>query len=171
MTFQEAIEIVLTHEGGYVNHPNDPGGETNFGITKRNYPDLDIRNLTRDQAKAIYENDYWNRNGIGNLPDAIRLQLFDMAVNMGAKSASTVLQKALSRMLNEIVGVDGVVGAKTMQAVSTAISRPKELNLWIAHERKNYYVALVLRRPQMSVFLKGWIARTDDVLDKAISRY
>ena len=59
-TFDEIIEVVLEHEGGYVNDPHDAGGETNFGIAKRWYPDVDIKNLTKEQAKKIYHQDYWS---------------------------------------------------------------------------------------------------------------
>jgi hypothetical protein len=58
-TFEEIIEIVLEHEGGYVNDPDDAGGETKYGIAKRWYPDVDIKNLTKEQAKKIYHTDYW----------------------------------------------------------------------------------------------------------------
>ena len=61
MRFEDCIDKVLEHEGGYVNDPNDLGGETNFGVSKKAYPDLDIKNLTRDEAKEIYRKDYWER--------------------------------------------------------------------------------------------------------------
>ncbi len=57
--FNKAVRIILAHEGGYVNHPADPGGETNMGISKRSYPDLDIKNLTVAMAKEIYFRDFW----------------------------------------------------------------------------------------------------------------
>ena len=62
--FNEIIEVVLHHEGGYVNDPKDPGGETNFGIAKRSHPDVDIKNLTKDGAKEIYKEHYWDKNKI-----------------------------------------------------------------------------------------------------------
>ena len=61
-TFDEIIQITLEHEGGYVHDPTDLGGETNFGIAKRFYPDVDIKNLTEDGAKEIYKRDYWDKN-------------------------------------------------------------------------------------------------------------
>ena len=57
--FDDIIKVVLKHEGGYVNDPKDPGGETNFGIAKRSHPDVDIENLTEDEAKDIYKEHYW----------------------------------------------------------------------------------------------------------------
>ena len=70
-SFDEIIEVVLHHEGGYVNDPKDPGGETNYGISKRAYPDVDIKNLTEDGAKDIYRRDYWEKyRCVMNFPKA-----------------------------------------------------------------------------------------------------
>lgn len=88
MRFEEAIKIILKHEGGYVNHPKDPGGETNFGITKRFYPDLVISKLTKEEATRIYKRDYWERMKIDELyPEKAKLLVFDCAVNQGPKRA------------------------------------------------------------------------------------
>ncbi len=62
--FNDIIEVVLHHEGGYVNDPKDPGGETNFGVAKRSHPDVDIKNLTKDGAKEIYKEHYWDGNKV-----------------------------------------------------------------------------------------------------------
>ena len=78
--FDEIIEGVLKHEGGYVNDPTDLGGETNFGITKRFYPDVDIKNLTEEGAKEIYKKDYWDKNKVDDLPDDLKHIYFDMCV-------------------------------------------------------------------------------------------
>lgn len=80
--WEAAIASVLKHEGGYVHHESDPGGETNWGISKRSYPHLDIRNLTRDDAVRIYERDYWAQVP-DTLPDEVRWFAFDVAVNSG----------------------------------------------------------------------------------------
>jgi lysozyme family protein len=65
--FDDIIEVVLEHEGGYVNDPQDPGGETNFGVAKRSHPDVDIKNLTKDGAKEIYYQDYWIKNRVTHI--------------------------------------------------------------------------------------------------------
>jgi lysozyme family protein len=65
--FDEIIEVVLEHEGGYVNDPKDPGGETNFGIAKRSNPDVDIKNLTKAEASLIYKTKYWDKNKVESL--------------------------------------------------------------------------------------------------------
>ena len=82
-TFNNIIEVVLQHEGGYVNDPNDLGGETKYGITKRFYPDVDIKNLTKEQAKTIYHTDYWRRAKCDEVPPYLRHIYFDMCVNFG----------------------------------------------------------------------------------------
>lgn len=85
--FDRVMEFILGWEGGYVNNPADPGGETNWGITKRSYPDLDIRNLTRDQALEIYRRDYWTPSGADALPWPACLYVMDTAVLHGVGTA------------------------------------------------------------------------------------
>lgn len=91
--FETALAFVLKHEGGYVNDPQDPGGETKYGISKRAYPNLDIKGLTEDGAKAIYRRDYWDRSGSEAL-GALGLIHFDTAVNMGVGMAKALFQAA-----------------------------------------------------------------------------
>lgn len=95
VTFQEAIDRVLGHEGGYVNDPADPGGETKFGISKRSYPDEDIANLTRERACFLYERDFWRPVCASMTDNALRFQLLDAAVNHGMGNAIRILQRAL----------------------------------------------------------------------------
>lgn len=78
-----------------MNDPTDPGGETKFGISKRSYPHLDIKNLTREDAKKIYLNDFWNVVGGDTLPASVGFQLFDFAVNSGISTAIRCFQKAV----------------------------------------------------------------------------
>ena len=112
MEFIRAIDLVLYHEGGYVNDPKDPGGETKFGISKRSYPDLDIKQLTYDQAKIIYYNDYWEDNNISKLPSKIRLTVFDSAINQGSYAAVSMLQRTVGAE-----SIDGIIGPKTIAKV------------------------------------------------------
>lgn len=81
--FDSAFAIVVGIEGGYVNDPKDPGGETRWGISKRQYPNVDIPQLTLEQAKAIYLRDYWNTHGCDKLDWTEALLVFDCAVNGG----------------------------------------------------------------------------------------
>ena len=92
--FDDIIEVVLEHEGGYVNDPKDPGGETNFGIAKRSHPDVDIKNLTKDGAKKIYKEVYWDGNKVESLSEDLRHIYFDMCVNQGRGRAVKILQQA-----------------------------------------------------------------------------
>lgn len=93
ITFEIAVNRTLGHEGNYVNDPNDPGGETNWGISKRSYPQLDIRNLTREDAVAIYLRDFWEPLD-KTVPASVKFQLFDFAVNSGIGNAIRALQRA-----------------------------------------------------------------------------
>lgn len=88
--FDAAFSIVIGEEGGYVNDPHDPGGETKFGISKRAYPNLDIKNLTLEDAKAIYKRDYWDVMGCDALSWEMALIAFDAAVNQGVGAARSI---------------------------------------------------------------------------------
>jgi len=92
MDFAQAVAIVLEHEGGYSNDPRDAGGETRYGISKRAYPKLDIKNLTKREAIEIYRKDYWDAMKCDSLPEQIRLMVFDCAVNQGVGASSKILK-------------------------------------------------------------------------------
>ncbi len=110
MNFDTSFEKLIGHEGGYVNHPADPGGETNFGISKRSYPLEDIKGMTLARAKELYRRDFWAQAGCDAVPEPLKFDLFDMAVNSGVRQAIKTLQQALG------VNPDGLLGAKTLQA-------------------------------------------------------
>lgn len=92
--FDKAIEFTLKWEGGYVDDPDDPGGETFFGISKKAYPNVDIKNLTVSKAKKIYYKDYWIAAGCNNLPTPENIALFDTAVNIGVSKAIKIREEA-----------------------------------------------------------------------------
>ena len=155
-TFNEIIEVVLEHEGGYVNDPKDLGGETKYGITKRFYPDVDIKNLTIEQAKEIYKKDYWDRNRVESLPQNLWHIYFDMCVNMGKRTAVKVLQRAaVNRGKN--IDVDGGLGPATIGALKGV-----ELDRVRAF-RVKYYVDLITARPEQEKFFLGWFRRATEV--------
>lgn len=108
--WEKGIDFVLSYEGGLVDNPADPGGLTNFGISSRSYPSVDIRNLTRADAESIYRRDYWDAIHGDELPGPLAVAVFDSAVNQGAGTAKRMLQIALK------VTVDGVIGPKTIKA-------------------------------------------------------
>ena len=109
--FNAMNKYVIPNEGGYVNNKNDRGGETNMGITKKFYPDEDIKNLTRERANAIYYRDYWKYNGINTLPDEIVGIVFDNAVIQGQGTAIKNLQRSIG------VEDDGILGPITINAL------------------------------------------------------
>lgn len=94
MSFEKSLEFVLRYEGGYVNDPKDPGGETNFGISKRAHPNVDIKNLTKERAGEIYRDCYWEPTLCPSRPPAEALVVFDTAVNCGNKRAMRWAQSA-----------------------------------------------------------------------------
>lgn len=101
MTFEECVNFILEKEGGYTNNPLDPGLETKYGISKRSYPDLDIKALTQRQAIEIYRRDFWEKLGIHNLPESHRLMYFDCAVNQGPARAKALYEMAKVSQTNE----------------------------------------------------------------------
>lgn len=109
--FHKAIERILTHEGGYVNDPNDPGGETKWGISRRSYPTVDIARLTRADAIAIYFRDFWKPLGGELFEDGVGFQLLDAAVNSGISNAVRFAQRAAG------VADDGHLGPVSSQAI------------------------------------------------------
>lgn len=96
MNFDQAFEILLKHEGGWVNDQRDPGGETKFGISKTAYPNIDIKNLTLDAAKIIYRSDYWDECNLDKLPSWCRYMVFDCAVNQGVSFAKLALMTSIT---------------------------------------------------------------------------
>ena len=156
MNFNKIIEKVLEHEGGYVNDPTDLGGETKYGITKRFYPDVDIKNLTIDQAKKIYKKDYWDKNKVESLPSQLRHIYFDMCVNMGKRTAVKVLQRAANNKGRDI-DVDGGLGPATIGALKGV-----ELDRVRAF-RVKYYVDLITAKPEQEKFYLGWFRRSLEV--------
>src|SRR5580704_9612285 len=92
LTFQTSLAQVLKSEGGYVNDPSDPGGETNLGISKRAYPDLDIASLTPETVAPIYKRDYWDRIAGDSLPSPLNYIAFDCAVNQGVGECQILLR-------------------------------------------------------------------------------
>ncbi|MBE3604117.1 peptidoglycan-binding protein [bacterium] len=157
--FLAAVARVLRDEGGYVNNPDDPGGETNYGISKRSYPDLDIAHLTREQAIEIYFRDWWRKFRFGELPSGIAAKAFDLAVNMGAGAAVRCLQRAL-RACGRLVAEDGVIGDATI--VAALDCAPAALMAALRSEAAGYYRALATAarlEGRNDEFLRGWLNR------------
>ncbi len=145
--FDQFIERVLAHEGGYVNDPKDPGGETQWGISKRSYPSLNIRALTRKEAIEIYRRDFWQRIQGDRLPPEFSFQGLDAAVNHGIGNSVRWLQRAAG------VADDGVFGPRTLAAVAAA--DPADLVLVFNAERLDFYAKL----STFTQFGRGWTRR------------
>ena len=156
--FDEIIEVVLEHEGGYVNDPKDPGGETNFGIAKRSHPDVDIKNLTKEGAKEIYKEVYWDKNKVESLPEELWHIYFDMCVNQGKSRAVKIIQRAVNGKGGSLT-VDGGMGPMTIAAIGKS---RVELDRVRAY-RVKYYSDLVSRKPDLERFYFGWFKRALEV--------
>jgi len=136
--FERAFDETIGFEGGYVFDPDDPGGETKFGISKRSYPCIHISALTIDKAKAIYYRDYWMACRLdGVMSDKIAAEIFDTAVNMGIKTAGLIAQRAINFLTVETrhalsLHEDGIIGDKTIAA----------LNKWSKKDEKALFICL-----------------------------
>lgn len=148
MSFDDAFARLIDSEGGYVNDPHDPGGETKFGISKRSYPDVDIKNLTREGARLIYLRDFWTGGQMNQFAFAIAFQVFDAAVNHGIRRAIKLLQAAAG------VKQDGNIGSVTIAAVK-AMREADCLALFIA-ARLDFWRGLAT----WPSFGAGWAGRT-----------
>ena len=156
-TFDEIIEQVLEHEGGYVDDPTDSGGETKYGISKKAYPNEDIKGLTVERAKELYKRDYWDRFKVDNLPDRIRHIYFDMCVNMGGGRATKILQEACNSKNSYKIDVDGGIGKDTIKA--SANLEDFRLRAY----RVMFYAELVMKKPEQERFWVGWFKRSCEV--------
>lgn len=160
--FEAALRFCLKWEGGYVNDPDDPGGETKFGISKRAYPYVDIKALTREQAAAIYRRDYWTAVGLDSVADTdgsdrplFAIAVFDTAVNLGPLRAKKIAQQAAGTT------PDGIWGPLTRKAFR---ERSDELLVeMLCFYRRQAYRDIVERRPASGKFLKGWMRRVDEL--------
>ena len=149
--FEACMAEVFKHEGGYVNDPHDPGGETNLGISKRSYPKEDIRNMTRARAAQIYRRDFWDKLRCDELPDGLDLVAFDAAVNSGPSRGAKWLQQALG------VTADGKVGLATIGAAKNTYA-PAAVMRAIGFRR-----AFLKSLPTWERYKNGWNKRLDSV--------
>lgn len=142
---------IIKIEGGYVNDPHDLGGETNYGISKKTYPDVDIKNLTVEQAMAIYERNYWIFYNCNLMPPVAGILAMDAYVQHSPKTASRLLQEAVGAT------PDGIVGPITLKKIRE--KDPRQLMLNFIRERALYYHHITVARSKNAKFLKGWFRR------------
>lgn len=131
--WEKAVEWILSKEGGYVNDPKDPGGETNFGISKRQFPEMDIAKLTKEDAKAIYKRVYW----VGNNLDCIGWPYSAAALDSYVQHLPSVAKKMVERSNGDLRA--------------------------LLEERRKFYLALIAKKPELKKFKAGWLNRVNDL--------
>lgn len=128
-------------DGGYTNDSVDPGGETKWGISKKSYPDIDIKSLTKEEALIIYEKDYWLKIGADKMEKKLAIVCFDSAVNCGVGRTRSWLAE-----LNEKKDL-----------------AEERKSRWMIQRRTQYYLDLVKKRPALNKYIKGWLNRVNDL--------
>ena len=158
--FDECLKMLLHHEGGYVNHPKDPGGETNLGVTKRVYEKWggtkDMKDLTVEDVAPIYKKEYWDRCKCDDLESGVDWAVFDWAVNSGTGRAAKAIQKICG------ASQDGAIGPKTLALIGTQNTE------YVIEEfgkiRQDFYESL----KTFDTFGKGWTRRNKETTEKAL---
>jgi len=160
--FDFAFEDLMKLEGEYVNDPDDPGQETNWGISKKSYPDLDIATITKGYAKEIYRRDFWDSIWLDKVVnDFIAAELFEQGVHMGPAVAIENAQRACN-YLGEKLRVDGVMGVKTLHAVNLQSGKGQEALLKVLNAIQfNRYLKLVTDNPKLKKYSRGWLRRIE----------
>lgn len=168
--FLRIYEIVMRYEGGYVNHPNDPGGETYKGISRRNHPNwegwmfLDTkRSVPDDLVQSFYYYKFWLPLRCDDMPSPVGEYLFDFAINAGITQAAILIQSAVG------VATDSIIGKITLDAIRR--SDIKMLMYKLLERRIDFYVTITIRnRKQFDVFFLGWIRRTIEVFRALVNQ-
>ena len=161
----KCLETILDHEGGYVNHPKDPGGETNLGVTKRVYEDFggtkDMKDLTREDVEPIYKKNYWDRVKGDQLPAGLDLCVFDFGVNAGTGRAAKYLQTLIGTV------ADGGIGPNTLKTLDSYIQKNGVENTIKSYQadRQKFYESL----DTFATFGKGWTRRVDETTEMALA--
>jgi len=163
--YDKCLETILHHEGGYVNHPKDPGGETNLGVTKRVYEEFggkkDMKDLTVEDVAPIYKKGYWDKLKGDDLPGGLDLCIFDFGVNAGPGRAAKYLQTMIGTT------PDGGIGPMTLQALANYVEEQGGVDEAIKDyqkERQKYYESL----STFSTFGKGWTRRVNETTETAL---
>jgi len=174
--FNPALEYVLKNEGGLSDHPKDPGGITNFGISLRFLKSIEdpakygihdltiesdtIKDLKLEQASEIYRGEFWNHSNFSNISDQdVCNYVFDMAVNMGISPAIKCVQRAVWSVWRNrtVLKEDGIMGPQTLIWIERCT--PKNLLVGMRSERAGNYREIIARRPDQEVFANGWLKR------------
>lgn len=172
--FDKAIKLVLQHEGGYVNNPNDRGSATNWGVSLNFLADHpedgdfdhdgdvdgeDIKSMTLENAKAIYKKFWWDKYSYGRIADqTIATKVFDFSVNMGSKRAHILLQQAMNAAFSLKLTVDGILGNASFSTLNAIADGDQEQKLITAYcdQAWKFYQSIIANNPSQAVFQKGW---------------
>jgi lysozyme family protein len=158
--FEQVVTKMLGIEGVYSNDPDDYGGETKFGIAKKYYPELDIKNLQLSQAKAIYKADYWDKLRLDEIKEQdLAWELFDIAVNLHWSRAAKFLQEGLNLLYKTTLKIDGLLGEKTLNAANM-VGEPWKLVAFMNRCQFEHYHKRVHEDPSQRKFFRGWFLRT-----------
>ena len=161
--YDHCLEMILHHEGGYVNHPKDPGGETNMGVTKRVYEEhggeKDMKDLTVEDVAPIYKKSYWDRVKGDELPSGLDLCVFDFGVNAGTGRAAKYLQNLVGAT------ADGAIGPGTLGKVKEYVEENglEETIEQYQANRQGYYEQL----STFETFGRGWTRRVVETTSSA----
>ena len=164
VNYDKCLETILHHEGGYVNHPKDPGGETNLGVTKRVYEEFggtkDMKELTVEDVAPIYKKGYWDKMTGDDLPGGLDLCVFDFGVNAGPGRAAKYLQTQIGTV------ADGGIGPNTLAKLEEYIRENGEHEAVKKYQemRQKYYESL----STFATFGKGWTRRVDETTKLAL---
>ena len=170
------INDVLAKEGGFVNHPADKGGATNFGITQATLSRFlervvtveEVRDMDVQVARDIYELRYFRNPRIDKLPEGIQHFVFDCAVNHGPRRAIKFVQQVCNEAGFGPLTVDGLMGPRTAAVANTCHA---DMGDWmlvaLVEERRMFYLRIIDNNESQRVFLKGWMARATSFLPSA----
>lgn len=172
-SFENAIDLILRLEGGYVDHPLDRGGPTNYGISLQTLTahrghiasSQDVRDLSRAEAAEIYLAQFWNPLRLGRIQNKkVALVVFSHVIHTGPQSAIKALQKTLNLHFGNILFIDGVFGTRTEIALNSVADHDK-LCRKLLQTIQTYYVEICESNKGQTVFLKGWLNRSFQVWD------
>lgn len=158
--FLDFMPFIFTWEGGYDNDPDDPGGETKYGIDKRSHPNEDIKNLTHDRAEQIYWEQYWLPMHCDALPKPVGEVVFNIAVNCGASRAAKWLQQSI---YSPSVVVDGRIGPKTIEGAKLFHDGPVALAQRLIDRTQDHYDSI--GKGRLAKFHRGWTNRNNALVD------
>lgn len=162
--FERSLEMLLHHEGGFVNHPKDPGGATNLGVTKAVYENWvgrevsieDMKELTHEDVAPIYKKNYWDRLKGDDLPSGLDFAAFDWGVNSGTGRPAKVIQRYVT------AAQDGAIGNQTLGLI--AENNPADIIQYLYQQRQKFYERL----KTFETFGRGWTRRNQETLKAAL---